>query len=272
LGFLGTLHMDVFRQRLEDEYDANVIITAPTVPYKIIHKDRTITISNPIEFPDVHEASYKVVEIQEPVIHAKIIVPQKYLGEMMSLCTSHRAETIEHKYLSICTDGSDIEASRVLLTAKFPLSEVVTDFHDSLKHLSSGYASFDYEDAGYETCDMKKMTFLLNGKPIDALAMIVHNSAVQRVGRAWTKKLKEVIPRHLFEVVIQAAVGSKVIARETLSAMRKDVTAGLYGGHYERKLKHLNRQKEGKKKMKRIGNIELPQAAFYEVLSTRPQK
>jgi len=163
-------------------------------------------------------------------------------------------------------------APRVILTAKLPLSEVVTDFFDSLKHRSSGYASFDYEDAGYEACDMRKMTFQLNSKPIDALAMIVHHSAVHDVGKLWTKKLKDVIPRHLFEVAIQAVVGSKVVARETISAMRKDVTAGLYGGHYERKLKHLNKQKEGKKKMKRIGNIELPQAAFFDVLSNKVKK
>ncbi|KAF8334231.1 Guf1 protein [Cantharellus anzutake] len=272
LGFLGTLHMDVFRQRLEDEYDANVIITAPTVPYKVVYKDRTMTISNPTEFPDAHESNYKVVEIQEPMINAKIIAPQDYLGEMIALCTSHRGKNIEHKYLSYGVGNPGVGSSHVLLTTRLPLSEVVTDFYDSLKHRSSGYASFDYEDAGYEACDMKKMTFLLNGKPIDALAMIVHNTCVQNVGRAWVRRLKEVIPRHLFEVAIQAVVGSKVVARETLSALRKDVTAGLYGGHYERKLKHLNRQKEGKRKMKRIGNIELPQGAFYQVLGSASPK
>jgi len=269
LGFLGTLHMDVFRQRLEDEYDANVIITSPTVPYKIVYKDRIITISNPTDFPDVYESTHNVIEIQEPMVNATIIVPQEFLGEMMDLCSSHRGQDMDHRYLELAGAAGVDTAPRVILTAKLPLSEVVTDFFDSLKHRSSGYASFDYEDAGYEACNMKKMTFQLNGKPIDALAMIVHHSAIHDIGKLWAKKLKDVIPRHLFEVAIQAVVGSKVVARETISAMRKDVTAGLYGGHYERKLKHLTRQKEGKKKMKRIGSIELPQAAFFDVLSNK---
>jgi len=264
LGFLGTLHMDVFRQRLEDEYDASVIITAPTVPYMIVQKGKSKIISNPTDFPEASEVSMRTAEVQEPMVNATIIVPQEYLGDMMDLCSSHRAQDIDHRYLD-----SSGTSQRVILRSKLPLSEIVTDFFDSLKHRSSGFASFDYEDAGYEKSDMMKMTFQLNGKPIDALAMIVHRSALSHVGKGWVKKLKEVIPRQLFEVAIQAVAGNKVISRETLSAMRKDVTAGLYGGHYERKLKHLNKQKEGKKKMKRIGNIDLPQEAFFTVLSSK---
>ncbi|KAG9013242.1 Translation factor guf1 mitochondrial [Tulasnella sp. 427] len=263
LGFLGTLHMDVFRQRLEDEYDANVIITSPSVPYEIVYRGNKIRhVSNPVDFPDPHD--HMVIEVREPMVRATIIVPDEYLGDMMDLVSAHRGADIEHKYLDT---GST--AARAMLTSTLPLSEVVTDFFDKLKQRSSGFASFDYEDAGYMQSDLYKMMLQLNGKPIDALAMVVHKSNVQKVGRIWTKKLKEVIPRQLFEVAIQATIGSKVQARETISAIRKDVTAGLYGGHYERKLKHLERQRESKKKMKKVGNIELPQEAFYDILRTK---
>ncbi|KAG8930153.1 Translation factor guf1 mitochondrial [Tulasnella sp. 417] len=263
LGFLGTLHMDVFRQRLEDEYDANVIITSPSVPYEIVYRGNKIKhVSNPVDFPDPHD--HTVIEVREPMVKATIIVPDEYLGDMMDLVSSHRGTDIEHKYLDT---GST--AARAMLTSMLPLSEVVTDFFDKLKQRSSGFASFDYEDAGYMQSDLYKMMLQLNGKPIDALAMVVHKSNVQKIGRIWTKKLKEVIPRQLFEVAIQATIGSKVQSRETISAIRKDVTAGLYGGHYERKLKHLERQKESKKKMKKVGNIELPQEAFYDILRTK---
>ncbi|KAJ3891955.1 P-loop containing nucleoside triphosphate hydrolase protein [Lentinula edodes] len=264
LGFLGTLHMDVFRQRLEDEYDANIIITAPTVPYKVLYRDGTEKfISNPTEFPDMSDSTTKVSEIQEPIVKASIIVPEEYFGDMMELCYSRRAEELDHRYLDA---GSDASSSRIILTCVIPLSEIVTDFFDQLKSRSSGFASFDYEDAGYQKSDLAKMVFLLNGKPVDALALIVHRSAQDTIGRAWVKKLHKVIPRQLFEVPIQAAIGKKVIARETLSANRADVTAGLYGGHYERKLKHLENQKEGKKRLKRIGTVDLPQEAFFDIL------
>ncbi|KAJ4487702.1 P-loop containing nucleoside triphosphate hydrolase protein [Lentinula aciculospora] len=264
LGFLGTLHMDVFRQRLEDEYDANIIITAPTVPYKVLYRDGTEkSISNPTEFPDMSDSTTKVREIQEPIVKASIIVPEEYFGDMMELCYSRRAEELDHRYLDT---GSDASSSRVILTCVMPLSEIVTDFFDQLKSRSSGFASFDYEDAGYQKSDLAKMVFLLNGKPVDALALIVHRSAQDTISRTWVKKLHKVIPRQLFEVPIQAAIGKKVIARETLSANRADVTAGLYGGHYERKLKHLENQKEGKKRLKRIGTVDLPQEAFFDIL------
>ncbi|KAI0306413.1 GTP-binding protein lepa [Multifurca ochricompacta] len=258
LGFLGSLHMDVFRQRLEDEYDTNIVVTAPTVPYRVVYKDRTVVVSNPTDFPDV-------VDTPEPIAKASIIVPEEYLGEMMDLCFEHRAEDFDHRYL----ESSGEVSNRVMLTCTIPLSEIVTDFFDKLKSRSSGFASFDYEDAGYKQSNLVKMIFLLNNRPVDALALIVHRSAEQAIGRMWVKKLHKVIPRQLFEVPIQAVVGKKVIARETLSALRADVTAGLYGGHYERKMKHLENQKEAKRKMKRIGRVELPQEAFFDILSNR---
>ncbi|KEP53208.1 elongation factor-type GTP-binding protein [Rhizoctonia solani 123E] len=267
LGALGSLHMDVLRQRLEDEYGAQVIVTAPTVPYRLVLRNgHEKEVSNPVDFPepgDIGTSSGSTVhDILEPIVHATIIVPEEYIGNMLDLCSAHRATDLGHTYLS----DSD---SRMIVRATLPLSEIVTDFHDRVKHRSSGFASFDYEAAGYARADVVKVGFALNGKPVDALALIVGKDKAPRLGRAWVKKLKEVVPRQLFEIAIQATIGSKVIARETLSAQRKDVTAGLYGGHYERKLKVLNKQKEGKKKMKRIGNVELPQEAFYDVLSSK---
>ncbi|KAF8077727.1 translation factor GUF1, mitochondrial [Lyophyllum atratum] len=266
LGFLGTLHMDVFRQRLEDEYDANIIITAPTVPYKLIYRDNTeVFVSNPTEFPETSDTASRVKEIQEPIVRASIIVPEEYFGDMMELCFSHRAEDLDHRYL----DSGTASSSRIILTCTIPLSEIVTNFFDQLKSRSSGFASFDYEAAGYKQSDLAKMSFLLNAKPVDALAIIVHRSAQDKIAREWVKKLHKVIPRQMFEVPIQAAIGRKVLARETLSAMRADVTAGLYGGHYERKMKHLENQKEGKRKMKKMGKVDLPQEAFFDILSNK---
>lgn len=265
LGFLGTLHMDVFRQRLEDEYDANIIVTAPTVPYKVIYRDQTVIVSNPTDFPDEWGPASRVHGVQEPMVKASIVVPEEYLGDMMDLCFSRRADNLDHRYLDSGTSAS----ARVMLTCTLPLSEIVTDFFDQLKSRSSGYASFDYEDAGYKASDLVKMTFLLNGKPVDALALVIHRSVEHKIGRTWVRKLHKVIPRQLFEVPIQAAIGKRIVARETLAAMRADVTAGLYGGHYERKLKHLENQKESKRRMKKIGNVDLPQDAFFDILSTR---
>ncbi|KAJ6630566.1 GTP-binding protein lepa [Mycena sp. CBHHK59/15] len=242
LGFLGTLHMDVFRQRLEDEHDANIIITAPTV-----------YISNPTEFPDAIDVSAKVKEVQEPVVKASIIVPEEYFGDMMT-------SELDHRYL----DAGSGSSARIMLTCVIPLSEIVTDFFDQLKSRSSGFASFDYEEAGYKPSNLAKRS-----QPVDALALIVHRSNEDAIGKLWVKKLVKVIPRQMFEVPIQAAVGKKIIARETLSAYRADVTAGLYGGHYERKMKHLENQKEGKRKMKRMGTVDLPQEAFFEIMSSK---
>ncbi|KAJ6497077.1 P-loop containing nucleoside triphosphate hydrolase protein [Mycena vitilis] len=276
LGFLGSLHLDVFRQRLEDEHDANIIMTAPTVPYKIIYKDKEVYISNPTEFPDAIDSSSKVIEVQEPVVKASIIAPEEYFGDMMDLCFTHRAEGLEHRYLDAGTTTIQTRrtgsSSRIMLNCLIPLSEIVTDFFDQLKSRSSGFASFDYEESGYKASNLAKMVFLLNGKPVDALALIVHRSHEDAIGKAWVKKLVKVIPRQMYEVAIQAAVGRKIIARETLSAYRADVTAGLYGGHVERKMKVLERQKEGKARMKKIGSVDLPQEAFFEIMSSKSSK
>ncbi|KAK2466743.1 hypothetical protein APHAL10511_001001 [Amanita phalloides] len=264
LGFLGTLHMDVFRQRLEDEYSAQVLITAPTVPYKIIYRDREEIISNPTEFPDTTDTAAHVKEVQEPVVNASILVPDDFSGDMMELCFSHRAVDLDLKYID--ADAEESTSRRVIMTCILPLSQIVTDFFDKLKSRSCGFASFDYEDAGYMKSEVAKMSFLLNAKPIDALALIVHKSEQDAIARRWVKKLHTVIPRQLFEVPIQAAVGKKIIARETLKALRRDVTAGLYGGHYERKMKHLENQKESKKRMRKLGKVELSQDAFFQIL------
>ncbi|KAJ8501662.1 hypothetical protein ONZ51_g447 [Trametes cubensis] len=277
LGFLGTLHMDVFRQRLEDEYNADVIITAPTVPYKgaflshacvLLHRDgKTSIVSNPTDFPEPADfaSGGRAKAVQEPIVKASIIVPEKYFSAMMELVFEHRGTDLDWQPLDVAGEASG--DGRVLMHAILPLAEIVTDFFDKLKSRSSGFASFDYEDAGYQTSDMRKMTFLLNGKPVDALALIVHADKAEAIGRQWVEKLFKVIPRQLFEIPIQAALGGKIIARRTLSALRADVTAGLYGGHYERKLKHLQNQKESKRKMKRVGRVDLPQEAFFDLLS-----
>ncbi|WVQ84435.1 GTP-binding protein LepA [Cryptococcus sp. DSM 104549] len=263
LGFLGTLHMDVFRQRLEDEYDSEVIVTAPTVPYKVVYHDgREEYISNPVEFPEVQDPKSRVVRVEEPMINATIFVPSEYIGAMMDLCARYRGIQQEYRVL----ENSD----RAVLRYTLPLAEIVTDFFSELKSQSSGFASFDYEEAGYEESSLVKMNILVNARPVDALAVIVHRAVAADVGKVWVKKLKDVVPRQNFECAIQASIGHKVVARENVKAFRKDVTAGLYGGHYDRKLKHLNKQKEGKKKMRSLaGNIEIPQEAFYKVLSSR---
>ncbi|CAG8752624.1 4305_t:CDS:10, partial [Dentiscutata erythropus] len=234
IGFLGTLHMDVFQQRLEEEYDANVIITQPTVPYKIIYRDGTSKlIRNPSEFPEPNEMSHKIIGLQEPMVMVTVIAPEEYTGSIMDLCGSRRGEQLEYNYL---------DETRVIMRYSMPLAEIVTDFHDDLKSRSSGYASFDYEDMGYQPSDIVKMNVLINKKPVDALAAILHRSQVSFVGREWAKKLSEVIPKQLYEVVIQTAI----------AAMRKNVTAKCYGGDVTRKMKLLEKQKEGKKKMKMI--------------------
>ncbi|CAG8549460.1 9495_t:CDS:10 [Gigaspora margarita] len=274
IGFLGTLHMDVFQQRLEEEYDANVIITQPTVPYKIIYRDgASKLIRNPSEFPESNEMTHKIIELQEPMVMVTVIAPEEYIGSIMDLCGSRRGEQLEYNYL---------DELRVIMRYSMPLAEIVTDFHDDLKSRSSGYASFDYEDMGYQPSDIVKMNVLINKKPVDALAAILHRSQVSSIGREWAKKLnnnktktknyfylKISSKRQLYEVVIQTAIGGKVVARETIPAMRKNVTAKCYGGDVTRKMKLLEKQKEGKKKMKMIGNIELPQKAFYDFLSKR---
>lgn len=253
-GFLGLLHMDVFKQRLEQEYGLTVIATAPSVLYELtLTNGKTLNIGNPSDFPE----QQMIEEIKEPVIDATILVPKKYIGSVITLCEEKRGEQKEFNYLS---------EERVILKYRLPLNEVATDFYDQLKSLTSGYASLDYERAGYQASDLVKMDILLCGKPVDALSVIVHKDRAYHIGRSITQKLQKLIPRQQFEVVIQAAVGAKIIARERIAPMRKDVIAKCYGGDITRKNKLLDKQKEGKKKMKQVGNVEVPQEAFLTIL------
>ncbi len=254
-GFLGLLHMDVFNQRLQQEYDVNVIATAPSVRYRVELKyDKgTRDVETPYEFPDPSQ----IEQIFEPVIEATIITPAKYLGNMIKLCEEKRGIQKSLTYM---------DEQRAVLKYILPLNEVATDFYDQLKSLSSGYASFDYEEAGYEPADLVKMDILINGKPVDALSLIVHKDKAYNLGRELTQRLKKTISRQLIEVIIQAAIGSKILARERLAPLRKDVIAKCYGGDITRKRKLLEKQKAGKKKMKNVGNVELPQEAFMSIL------
>jgi translation factor GUF1, mitochondrial len=254
-GFLGLLHMDVFRQRLEQEYNLSVIATSPSVLYKIKleHTGEVIDIENPADFPD----PARIAAVMEPVIDATIIVPADYLGAVIQLCQEKRGIQKQFTYLT---------EERIILVYRLPLNEIATDFYDQLKSISSGYASLDYEEAGYQEADLVKMDILLNSKAVDALSTIVHRASAQDVGRALAERLRKVIPRQLFEVIIQAALGAKIIARETISPLRKNVTAKCYGGDITRKRKLLEKQKEGKKKMKQVGNVEVPQEAFLTIL------
>ncbi|KAM5194830.1 translation factor GUF1, mitochondrial isoform 1-T2 [Mantella aurantiaca] len=268
LGFLGLLHMEVFNQRLEQEYDASVIMTSPTVPYKAVLSSQKlikecgaqeITIVNPCEFPDQTVVS----EYLEPMILGTIISPDEYLGKIMTLCQSRRAE---HKSLVYIDDH------RIMMKYLFPLNEVVVDFYDNLKSLSSGYASFDYEDAGYQAANLVRMDILLNGRSVEELVTIAHREKAYLVGKAICEKLRDAIPRQLFEIAVQAAIGSRVIARETIKAYRKNVLAKCYGGDITRKMKLLKKQAEGKKKMRKIGNVEVPKDAFITVLKRQTDK
>lgn len=253
-GFLGLLHMDVFKQRLEQEYNQTIICTSPTVLYKVkLTNGEEVMVENPSKFPE----EVRIDEVYEPIVNATVITPKDYLGGIIALCQERRGEQQEMTYL---------DESRIILKYTLPLNEIVTDFYDKLKSLSAGYASFDYEVGGYFPSAMVKMNVLLNGKPVDALSMIVHKEKVQSVGRQITQKLREVIHRQMFDVAIQAAIGAKVIARESVSALRKNVIAKCYGGDISRKRKLLEKQKEGKKKMKQVGNVELPQEAFLTIL------
>lgn len=254
-GFLGLLHMDVFRQRLEQEYGISVITTAPSVLYKVRlkHSNEIVNIESPSDFPEPNV----VEEILEPVINATILLPKEYLGSIINLCQEKRGVQKDMTFLS---------EERIILQYSLPLNEVATDFYDELKALSSGYASFDYDEAGYQPSKLIKLDILLNGKPVDALSTIVHEEKAYYIGKELVARLKNVIPRQLFEVAIQAAIGSKVLARETVKPLRKDVIAKCYGGDITRKRKLLEKQKEGKKKMKNVGNISLPQEAFISIL------
>jgi GTP-binding protein LepA len=252
-GFLGLLHMEIIQERLEREFDLDMIATAPSVVYRV-HQTNGLTLElyNPADMPDV----VKIELIEEPWIKATIMLPDEYLGGILQLCQERRGVQIELTYVG----------SRAMLVYRLPLNEVVFDFYDRLKSISRGYASFDYQLDGYEEGDLVRMQILVNNDPVDALAMVVHRSQAERRGRQLCERLKELIPKQLFKIAIQAAIGGRVIARETVSAMRKDVTAKCYGGDISRKRKLLEKQKEGKKRMRQFGEVEIPQSAFIAAL------
>lgn len=252
-GFLGMLHMEIVQERLEREYSLNLITTAPTVVYEVITtKGETLHVDNPAKLPAV---SY-MEEIREPIAKANILVPQQYLGNVITLCIEKRGIQKNMQYLG----------NQVSLTYDIPLNEIVLDFFDRLKSCSRGYASLDYSFSYFQTADLVKLDLLINGDKVDALALIVHRDQSQYKGRQITEKMQELIPRQMFDVAIQAAIGGHVIARSTVKALRKNVTAKCYGGDVSRKRKLLEKQKEGKKRMKQVGNVEIPQEAFLAVL------
>lgn len=252
-GFLGLLHLEIIQERLSREFDLDLIATAPSVVYRIKLTDGSeIELHNPADMPD----EVKVREVAEPWLRATILTPDDYLGAILQLCQERRGIQVELSYVG----------SRAMVVYDLPLNEVVFDFYDRLKSVSKGYASFDYHLTEYQVGDLVRMSILVNGEPVDALSMLVHRSQADRRGRAMCEKLKELIPRHLFKIPIQAAIGAKVIARETISAMRKDVTAKCYGGDATRKRKLLEKQKEGKKRMRQFGKVEIPQDAFIAAL------
>jgi len=252
-GFLGLLHLEIIQERLEREFDLDLITTAPSVVYKIyMTNGKQIELHNPADYPEV----VKIDRIEEPWIKATILVPDEYLGAVLTLCNERRGVQLDLTYAG----------NRAMAVYKLPLNEVVFDFYDRLKSISRGYASFDYALDSYEESDIAKVTILVNNEAVDALSMLVHRGRAEARGRMICERLKDLIPRQLFKIAIQAAIGGKVIARETVSAMRKDVTAKCYGGDISRKRKLLDKQKEGKKKMRQYGNVEIPQSAFIAAL------
>ena len=253
-GFLGLLHMEVIQERLEREYQLDLITTAPNTLYRIVTtSDEVMLIDNPAHLPP----SNKIATMEEPVVKASIIVPEEYIGTMMELCQGRRGVFKNMEFL---------DTTRVILTYELPLSEILYDFFDQLKSRSRGYASLDYEVFGYQEADLVKLDVLLNGEVVDALSCIVHADRAVHKGRLLTEKLRKIIPRQMFDIPIQAAIGAKIVARETVKAMRKDVLAKCYGGDISRKRKLLDKQKEGKKRMKNVGNVEIPQEAFMAIL------
>ncbi|HSB63811.1 MAG TPA: translation elongation factor 4 [Thermoanaerobaculia bacterium] len=253
-GYLGLLHMEIVQERLEREFDLSLITTAPSVPYKVrTTRGQELEISNPVKLPEVQ----LIDEIEEPYILATIITKDEFLGGILALAEDRRGTQVSLGYAG---------TQRAVLKYELPLNEVILDFYDKLKSLSKGYASFDYQLIDYRPGDLVKLDILINGEPVDALAFIVHRSKAQAKGRALVEKMKEMIPQQMFEVVIQAAIGSKILARSTVKAMRKNVLAKCYGGDITRKKKLLEKQKEGKRRMKKVGRVELPQEAFLAVL------
>lgn len=252
-GFLGLLHLEIIRERIEREFNIDLITTAPSVIYNISMNDGSvIELHNPADMPDV----VKIEKIEEPWIKATILVPDEYLGAVLKLCEDRRGVQQELTYVG----------SRAMVIYALPLNEVVFDFYDRLKSISRGYASFDYEITGYREDNLVKMQILVNNEPVDALSIIVHATRAENRGRGMVEKLKDLIPRHMFQIPIQAAIGGRIIARENIKAMRKDVTAKCYGGDATRKKKLLEKQKKGKKKMRQFGKVEIPQDAFINAL------
>ena len=255
-GFLGLLHMEIIQERLRREYDIDLISTYPSVIYKVhLTTGEIIEVDNPLDLPDTTE----ILKIQEPTILAKIHAPNHCIGDLLALVTEKRGS---------CSDTETIDETRVMMTCHLPLNEILVDFNDRLKSVTHGYGSMDYDMAEYEESSLVRMEILVNSEPVDAFSTIVHKEKAETRGRALCSKLKEILPRQLFKIALQAAVGGKVIARETISAMRKDVTAKCYGGDISRKRKLLEKQKEGKKRMKQIGNVNIPQEAFVQILKS----
>jgi GTP-binding protein LepA len=252
-GFLGLLHLEIIQERLSREFNLDLITTAPSVVYEVVLTDGSeLQLHNPADLPD----PVKIEEIREPWIKATILTPDDYLGAILKLCQERRGIQTNLSYVG----------NRAMVEYDLPLNEVVFDFYDRLKSISKGYASFDYQLDDYRVGDLVKMSILVNAEPVDALSMLVHRSQAEHRGRQMCEKLKELIPPHLFVIPIQAAIGGRIIARETVRAMRKDVTAKCYGGDATRKRKLLEKQKEGKKKMRQFGKVEIPQEAFIKAL------
>jgi GTP-binding protein LepA len=252
-GFLGLLHLEIVQERLAREFDLDLVLTAPSVVYRVHRTDGSqLELHNPADMPDPTQIDH----IEEPWIKATIMLPDEHLGPVLALCTEKRGEQVELTYVG----------QRAMLVYRLPLNEVVYDFHDRLKSYSRGYASFDYQLDGYAPSELVKLSVLINGDPVDSLALIVHRSMAEARGRALCLRLKELIPRQMYQVAIQAAIGGKIIARETVKPFRKDVTAKCYGGDVTRKRKLLEKQKEGKKRMRQVGKVEIPQEAFLAAL------
>jgi GTP-binding protein LepA len=256
-GFLGLLHMEIVQERLEREFNLNLITTAPTVVYRITLTDGVqLMLENPSHMPP----ETKIAKMEEPCVKITVHTPTEFIGGILKLCEDKRGIQLKMDY---------VNATKVIIEYKLPMNEMVMDFYDRLKSISKGYASLEYEFMDFEESDLSKMDILINGEPVDALSLIVHKSKAVTRGRMLTEKMKELIPRQQYQVAIQAAIGAKIIARETLGALRKDVTAKCYGGDISRKRKLLERQKEGKKRMKQIGSVELPQEAFLAILKVQ---
>jgi GTP-binding protein LepA len=253
-GFLGLLHMEIVQERLEREFNLNLITTAPTVVYRITKNDgKVLMLENPSGMPE----ETQIAKMEEPYVKVTLHTPTDYIGGLLKLCEDKRGIQIKMDY---------INEKKVIIEYKLPMNEMVMDFYDRLKSITKGYASLEYEFMDFEEADLVKMDILINGEPVDALSLIIHRTKAQNRGRALAEKMKELIPRQQFQVAIQAAIGSKVVARETLGAIKKDVTAKCYGGDISRKRKLLEKQKEGKKRMKQIGNVDVPQEAFLAIL------